>query len=65
MTEFERALTASIREEMERMTGILVGGSLDIRVYDRTVAGYHALRLVIEEFIPDIHKRMNDGPSST
>jgi hypothetical protein len=62
MTAFERTLTIHIGEEMERLKNNLVAGGLDIRTYDRNVAGYHALRLVLEEFIPAAHKSLNDSP---
>jgi len=65
---FESELKSAITTEMERLTANLVKGGMydaagaaDIRIYDRTVGGYHALRLVLEEFIPDIIKKINES----
>ncbi len=60
MIGFEEALTAAITAEMDRIKDNMVGGQLDIRLYDRQVGGYHALRLVLEEFIPQINKERNE-----
>jgi hypothetical protein len=57
---FEEAITAAILAEMEHIKDATVSGQLDIRLNDRQVGGYHALRLVIEEFIPDVHKKLNE-----
>ena len=57
---FEEAITAAIQAEMERIKETMVSGQLDIRLYDRQVGGYHALRLVVEEFMPDVNKKLNE-----
>ena len=60
MIGFEEALTAAIVAEMDRIKENMVSGQLDIRLYDRQVGGYHALRLVLEEFIPQTNKQLNE-----
>lgn len=60
MIGFEEALTAAITAEMDRIKENMVSGQLDIRLYDRQVGGYHALRLVLEEFIPQTNKQLNE-----
>ena len=57
---FEDALTEAIKAEMERFKEIVVARGVDVRFYDQTVGGYHALRLVIEEYIPEIRKKLNE-----
>ena len=39
----------------------MVSGHMDIRLFDRQIGGIHALRLVSDEFIPDIQKIINES----
>jgi hypothetical protein len=57
---FEDELDKVIRAEIERLKDQMIAGHLDIRIYDRTVGGIHALRLVSDEFFPDIRKKLNE-----
>jgi hypothetical protein len=57
---FEDALIARVKEEQSRINDVLISGVVDIRAYHRAVGGYHALRLVLEEFIPQINKERNE-----
>lgn len=57
---FEDAITAAIKVEMEHIQTTMVGVPLDQREYDRRFGGYHALRLLIEELIPDVNKKLNE-----
>ena len=58
---FEDELLKKIREEIERLKENMVSGHMDIRLFDRQIGGIHALRLVSDEFIPDIQKIINES----
>jgi hypothetical protein len=45
---------------MARMVDNLLASPADIRAYDRIIGGHHALRLILDEHIPDIRKKLNE-----
>ncbi len=57
---FESELESAINKEMARINENLLSGTADVRAYDRFVGGYHALRLILEEHIPEIRKKLNE-----
>ena len=59
MIGFEESLTAAINAEIARMTENMLMNP-DMRLFDRNFGGIHALRLVLEEFIPDVNKKLNE-----
>lgn len=56
---FEDELTKAIAEEIERMKENMLTNP-DMRQFDRNFGGIHALRLIVDFFIPDIIKKLNE-----
>jgi hypothetical protein len=57
---FDAALTARINEEILRLTDHMLGGNMDLRVYDRYIGGIHALKQINEYFIPEVREILNE-----
>jgi hypothetical protein len=57
---FDDALIKRVNEEMSRLSDHVLLGNMELRHYDRAIGGIHALRLVIEEFIPEVRKILNE-----
>jgi len=60
MPNFDDELADLIREEIARLRESMAGHCMDLREYDRTFGGIHALRLVVEDHIPFVRKKLSE-----
>jgi hypothetical protein len=57
---FRYELMRLLKEQIEESKNVVADGAMDPATYHRTCGGIYALRTVLDHYIPEIDKKVND-----